>query len=562
MKDFIGQNIPPYAILSHTWGSEEVTLQDFQRPEARNKAGFSKIMRCCEQAKKDGFGWAWVDTCCIDKSSSAELSEAINSMYRWYQNSNVCYVLLEDVPPLAPSFPEEEFKRARWFKRGWCLQELIAPLVIEFYASDWTEIGTKWSLHGPIEEATGIPSDVLLNKSRLDLLPIAQKMSWASERETTRREDEAYCLLGIFGISMPLLYGEGERAFLRLQEEMLKKTDDYSLFLWTYKPRNLYPETSLGVFAPSPSLFSKEGPYESTKGKCDYRKITLDHLQHLSMNKRQWNPPQMTNHGLRLQAFTGDSTSSPDSTSLLMWTGCMFESYYMCIMLRPPRGIGLFIKYSRRNMWQVVLVDGTQFHSFRLSDLYLTVYPHLSLFMRPPTWLNNTPWHLRLTLSTRIKDSISFIGVVPGVNNYTIRRWPEGADFSCSNQTGPVSLRFRANDPRYTLIPDFFTVDYFARGLAPPRCTIRVPSAENSSSSNNTSIQGGFSDSEDAKVHEMYQDRFMFTDYTDRATARLSNGNVVYAAAKRKGARAEEVGGGYILHLTLLGEAREGYGNN
>jgi hypothetical protein len=420
--------------------------------------------------------------------------------------------------------------------------------VIEFYASDWTEIGTKWSLHGPIEEATGIPSDVLLNKSRLDLLPLAQKMSWASERETTRREDEAYCLLGIIGISMPLLYGEGERAFLRLQEEMMKKTDDYSLSLWTYEPRNPYPETSLGVFASSPSLFSREGPYESTKGKCDYRKITLNHLQHLqhlSMNKRQWNPPQVTNRGLRIQAFTFDKSLAEP---LLMWTGCMFESDYICIALRRPDK-GNF-KCGRQESHAVLLLDGKKSRSLRLSDLYLNADPHLSLPRRP--WLNDTPWHLRLTLSTRVRDSISFIGVVPGVNNYTIRRWPEGADFSCPNQIGPVSLRFRANDPRYTPIPDLFTVDYFAWGKAPPWCTIRVPSAENSSSSNSTSIQGGFSDSEDAEVHKMYQNGLMFTDFTDRATVRLSNGNVVYAAAKRNGARAEEVGG-YILHLTLLG---------
>lgn len=555
MSDFIGQNIPPYAILSHTWGSEEVTLQDFQRPEARNKAGFSKIVRCCEQAKRDGLGWAWVDTCCIDKSSSAELSEAINSMYRWYQNSYVCYVFLEDVPPLAQSFPENRFKHARWFKRGWCLQELIAPVNIEFYASDWTEIGTKWSLHGRIEEATGVPSLILLDKSGLDLLPIAQKMSWASERETTRREDEAYCLLGIFGISMPLLYGEGERAFLRLQEEIMKKTEDYSLFLWTHErrsPQNL----PLGVFAPSPRLFSRKGPYVSTKGKCEYRRITLGHPNLPFTHDRKWNPPQMTNRGLRIQAFTSDT--SLVASSLLMWTGCMLGSDYICITLRRP---GIWIsKYSRQESPEVLLLDGTHFHFFKPSDLYLNVDPHPSLPMQPQTWLNNRPWHLEVILSTRVRDDISFIGVVPGVNNYTIRRWPQGADFSCPNKPGPVSLRFQANNPQSTSIPDLFTVDYFAWGLAPPRCTIRVPSADNSSSSNNTSIQGAFSESENAEVHEIYQDRLVSTGFTDRATARFPNGNVVYAAAKRNGARAE-VGGGYILLLTLLGEAREVHDN-
>lgn len=131
-------------------------------------------------------------------------------------------------------FPEIEFKQARWFKRGWCLQELIAPGRIEFYAADWTDIGTKWSLYRQIEDTTGIPSEILVGPSSLmNSYTIAQKMSWASERDTTRKEDQAYCLLGIFGISMPLLYGEGERAFIRLQEEILKQTEDYSLLLRT-----------------------------------------------------------------------------------------------------------------------------------------------------------------------------------------------------------------------------------------------------------------------------------------------------------------------------------------
>ena len=167
LSEFYDTEIPPYAILSHTWGTGEVTLQDIQRPDVQSKAGFSKIMGCCNQAKLDGIEWVWIDTCCIDKTSSAELSEAINSMYAWYKDSEVCYAFLADVPPLDPFFPTDAFEKARWFKRGWCLQELIAPRKIEFYAADWTEIGTRWSLHSQIERITGIPAAFLLRKTGL-----------------------------------------------------------------------------------------------------------------------------------------------------------------------------------------------------------------------------------------------------------------------------------------------------------------------------------------------------------------------------------------------------------
>jgi hypothetical protein len=283
MEEFIGQGtppfdygIPPYAILSHTWGEGEVTFQNMQGSEAQNKAGFSKILSFCEQAKRDGFEWVWVDTCCIDKTSSAELSEAINSMFTWYQQAAVCYAFLEDVPPLNPFFPEIEFKQARWFKRGWCLRELMAPGRVEFYAADWTDIGTKWSLHHQIEDTTGIPSEILVGpRSLMTSYTIAQKMSWASERATTRIEDQAYCLSGIFGISMPLLYSEGERAFIRLQEEILKQTEDYSLLLWTdaSKLDRIGFETSGSVLPHSPSVFPRNSLYESSQQRCEYQNI-------------------------------------------------------------------------------------------------------------------------------------------------------------------------------------------------------------------------------------------------------------------------------------------------
>ena len=181
------------------------------------------MTRECYPPRQESVGqFGTADLCCIDKTSSAELSEAINSMYRWYQESGVCYAYLADVPPNA-------FSKSRWFTRGWTLQELIAPSTVIFLDQKWQEIGTKSSLQRVISEITGIPTDILLGGD-LEDASIAQRMSWASKRETTRVEDAAYCLMGIFSIHMPMLYGEGERAFIRLQEEIMRVSDDHSLF--------------------------------------------------------------------------------------------------------------------------------------------------------------------------------------------------------------------------------------------------------------------------------------------------------------------------------------------
>ncbi|KAK1757052.1 heterokaryon incompatibility protein-domain-containing protein [Echria macrotheca] len=274
MKEFIGSGTPPYAILSHTWGDDEVSFHAMQSTwdkaaqapselatqevwdNAMKTKGFMKIVNSCKQARLDGIEWVWVDTCCIDKTSSAELSEAINSMWAWYRDAWVCYAFLEDVPPLAPLLAPEEFASARWFTRGWCLQELIAPSKLEFYASDWTEMGTKSSLKQQLEGITGIPADALVGRKALSDYNVAQRMSWAAGRKTTRLEDEAYCLLGIFDINMPLLYGEGTHAFSRLQEQILMKTGDYSILLWTiprlWEKDNGTSTGLFGVFARSP----------------------------------------------------------------------------------------------------------------------------------------------------------------------------------------------------------------------------------------------------------------------------------------------------------------------
>jgi hypothetical protein len=240
LEEFIDGNIPTYSILSHTWGPEEVSFSDYtsNRAVAESKDGYRKIRLSCEQARKDDISYVWVDTCCIDKSSSAELTESINSMFKWYQDSDTCYAYLTDV---SKANFDIEFPKSCWFSRGWTLQELLAPTHVDFYDQDWCEIGSKLDHAELISEITRIDVKALclagethgdFTDVTLASFCVAKRMSWASNRKTTRVEDMAYCLLGIFKVNMPLLYGEGERAFIRLQEEIIRNNDDDSILAW------------------------------------------------------------------------------------------------------------------------------------------------------------------------------------------------------------------------------------------------------------------------------------------------------------------------------------------
>ena len=192
-----------------------------------------KIWHACAVARKNGYDYIWIDSCCIDKSSSSELSEAINSMYKWYGLATVCYTYLADVPPGDDHQAEgSAFRKSKWFTRGWTLQELIAPVSMEFLSQDWAPIGSKHALDTLVESVTKIDRKALLHLEPLDTFSIAKRLSWAATRETTRKEDRAYSLLGIFNINMPTLYGEGDRAFRRLQEQIMQRVPDQSLFAW------------------------------------------------------------------------------------------------------------------------------------------------------------------------------------------------------------------------------------------------------------------------------------------------------------------------------------------
>ena len=237
-----------YAILSHVWGGDEQAFLDTRvwtsggtwasktAHQARSRAlrrPALKIKNACKLARRHGFRWLWVDTCCIDQANSTELSEAINSMYTWYEGASMCYAYLHDVPGGEdPNAPHSAFRTSVWFSRGWTLQELIAPHSVIFLAQDWSPIGPKRLLATLIERITGVDHLVLTHRRKLDDVSIACRMSWASKRKTTRIEDEAYALMGIFDVYMPTIYGEGRHAFVRLQEEILKKCPDQTIFAW------------------------------------------------------------------------------------------------------------------------------------------------------------------------------------------------------------------------------------------------------------------------------------------------------------------------------------------
>ena len=228
-------DLPPYAILSHTWGveDEEVTFEDIVGSSGQSKAGYKKIKFCAEQAAKDGLQYFWVDSCCIKKTSESELSEAINSMFRWYHRAVKCYVYLSDVSTTkkrkrihknSQDIWKRQFQESRWFFRGWTLQELLAPASVEFFSSDGKLIGDKESLKQQIHEVTDIPVRALQG-SPLSGFTVQERKSWIAKRETKRKEDMAYSLLGIFDIHMPLIYGEGrESSFRRLFSEIERST--------------------------------------------------------------------------------------------------------------------------------------------------------------------------------------------------------------------------------------------------------------------------------------------------------------------------------------------------
>lgn len=365
-EEFIGSDVPPYAILSHTWESGEVLYADLKDAEvAKSKKGYDKIRMTLAQAHKDGLEYAWVDTW-FDASniplveqlltlvfsaaastrtaaqssarpstpvsianSSGEagmLTEFVGTVFEWYANARTCYVFLSDLIKGADD-ASSSFSKCRWFTRGWTLQELLAPASVRFYDKDWAFLGSKCtsSLSAGLQEATGIEPDYLLGRRALGTASVAKRMSWASHRITTRVEDIAYCLFGIFGVNMPMLYGEGEKAFIRLQEQILASSDDQTLFAWKDSPTA--PREFCGLLALSPTAFAKTGhmiPYAAPQaaGRRDAHAMTNKGL-YMELDIRPCSPEEVT---------------LPHCQSRLLATlECMaeYDNNYVCVQLAP-----------------------------------------------------------------------------------------------------------------------------------------------------------------------------------------------------------------------------------
>ena len=295
--------IPPFAILSHTWSDDEISFHDllkYPESELNESKGYQNIRSCCALAAAERHEYVWIDTCCIDKTSSAELSEAINSMYRWFQEAQICYAYLADIDiddirdddPWEIMVVELLMGKSRWLTRVGTLLELLATGVVVFYDRYWRGLGSKSSLINQISRITGIQPDHIHD---INGASVAQKMSWASKRQTTRVEDMAYSLMGIFDVNMPLLYGEGKKAFTRLQHEIVKISNDESLFAW--KDDGLLES---GLFAQSPKAFTESG---------EVVRISSDHRGYIHRA-----PYTVTNRGLAIEAL---ASCDSRSTSIL-----------------------------------------------------------------------------------------------------------------------------------------------------------------------------------------------------------------------------------------------------
>lgn len=338
LKEFISNTEVSYAILSHVWvQGEEVAFKDFRKQRNRQLSGYHKIKQFCELAARDGHAWAWVDSCCIDKRSSAELSEAINSMFTWYHDSMMCYAHLSDFSLEqaweAGRMPDSDEKRmelvskevdsidcqllvaSKYFTRGWTLQEMLAPRKLTFVDCKWRAFGTRASLARPIEAVTGISDTFLMMPRSFRYASFAERMSWSVSRKTTRTEDVAYCLLGLVDVHLPLLYGEGVKAFDRFYQELCRSTrwsDDFSIFLWNPDDR-LRTAPTLDTVPPdlnmphSPAEFLTGRNYltlnQSRFTQSDLYKDELRALFVCLIDKTRYT---ITNNGIEIKGFVCD----------------------------------------------------------------------------------------------------------------------------------------------------------------------------------------------------------------------------------------------------------------
>ena len=387
LKEFVDFPIPPYAVFSHTWGEEEISFHEMQsaRKLAQVKAGYTKIVCFCELARARGYRYAWMDTCCIDKRNSADLSEAINSMYRYYRDAGECLIYLSDVPTVVNDAISQQqqlnyFRASRWFTRGWTLQELVAPKIRTFFSRDWIPIDDKGDLVDLLAEITNIDPRLLRDRDLLSTFCTAKRMSWASTRQTTRSKDMAYCLMGIFNIHMTVIYGEGgERAFRRLQEEIIRTSFDQSIFVL----RGNYE--SSGLLAKRPSDFA-DTPRLGLWGPVNLAPFTMTNVGlSVRMNITKIRSPDRSWLPDDLEEDTYLTVVGCD-----VWDGALWV--LLVLYLQPVPGAsfyanGLFCKAYRRikcNTWMGVpqrLLAGRT-GPFHFSDVLILQDEHFDLVNR------------------------------------------------------------------------------------------------------------------------------------------------------------------------------------
>ncbi|KAI0509022.1 hypothetical protein F5B22DRAFT_638388 [Xylaria bambusicola] len=322
-----------YAILSHRWIGLEITFDELKNYTVELRTGSrplsspqaDKIRGACEAARNQGISWMWIDTCCINKNSATEESESINSMFKWYREANLCITYLADVktdarhPATSPSIFKRTYSEepSEWFSRGWTLQELLAPQQMQFYDMNWKYMGTKMELSSALAQVTGISAHYLTGTQNFREACIAVKMSWMATRTTTREEDMAYSMLGIFGITMTPQYGEGQGAFMRLQEALMTTyLFDESIFAWTMPDpesgvrhgirKDKWQAGEWGLLAPSPEWFRESGDIVTNNEQMATRSFTMT--------------PQGMRAPIRRAVYTGDMKALHGAFGLLWVT--------------------------------------------------------------------------------------------------------------------------------------------------------------------------------------------------------------------------------------------------
>lgn len=358
----IGANIPRYVILSHRWREEEVLFSDITNADqytARSKKGWDKLESCCRIALQMGLNYVWNDTCCIDKASSAELSEAINSMYKFYAKSDICFTYLDDVD----NYPTQESIGASiWFTRAWTLQELIAPKEVYLYSKGWKVLGTKKSLCDLLSEASHVPREVLMDPQCLNDFSIAEKMHWASWREATREEDELYSLMGIFDVHMPPLYGEGlTPAFRRLQIEIMQRSHDHTIFAWNRRM------ATGDMLATSPRDFLS---------KHTYRRMELDtYIDKFGLEEAKLDYT-ITNIGLHIELPIFAMPNSDNLFFAILACSSNQNAVFVAILLEK-RTSGRFTRWFRSAWRDCTIYHFSSLDRFQYSPKELWISPRL-----------------------------------------------------------------------------------------------------------------------------------------------------------------------------------------